>query len=73
MEIWNKAVEIFGNVITLAGLIILGYNVVNLFISLNSQNAEGKNHAGMGIAAGAGVMLVGKVLIPMLSSVINIS
>lgn len=72
MEMWTKAVEIFGNVVFAAGLIILAYNLINIFTSLNSQNAEGKNHAGMGIAAGAGVMLVGKVLLPMLSTAISI-
>ena len=49
------------------------YNVVGVFTSLNSQNAESKNHAGLGIAAGAGVMLVGKILIPMIETSINIS
>lgn len=73
MEMWTSAVEIFGNVVFVAGLLILGYNLIGIFTSLNSQNAEGKNHAGLGVAAGAGVMLVGKVLIPMLSTAISIS
>jgi len=73
MEIWVKTVEIFGNVVLAAGLVMLGYNLINLFTSLNSQNAEGKNHAGLGIAAAGGVILVGTVLIPMLADAINIS
>lgn len=73
MEIWTQGIEIFGDVVFLAGLLILAYNIVGVFTSLNSQNAEAKNHAGMGIAAGAGVMLVGKILIPMIAASINIS
>lgn len=73
MEIWTQGVTIFGEIVFLAGLLILAYNIVNVFTSLNSQNAEGKNHAGMGVAAGAGVMLVGKILIPMIATSINIS
>ncbi len=73
MEIWTKGVEIFGDIVFLAGLFILAYNVVGVFTSLNSQNAESKNHAGLGMAAGAGVMLVGKTLIPMIATSINIS
>ena len=72
MEIWTKGVEIFGDIVFLAGLFILAYNVVGVFTSLNSQNAESKNHAGLGMAAGAGVMLVGKILIPMILSLIHI-
>lgn len=73
MEIWTQGVAILGNVVFLAGLFILAYNVVGVFTSLNSQNAEAKNHAGLGMAAGAGVMLVGKTLIPMIATSINIS
>ena len=71
MEIWTKGVEIFGDIVFLAGLFILAYNVIVAFSSLNSQNAEAKNHAGLGM--GAGVMLVGKTLIPMIATSINIS
>ena len=73
MEIWTQGIEIFGSVVFLAGLLILAYNIVVVFTSLNSQNAESKNHAGLGFAAGAGVMLVGKILIPMIATSINIS
>lgn len=73
MEIWTQGVAILGNVVFLAGLFILAYNVVGVFTSLNSQNAESKNHAGLGMAGGAGVMLVGKILIPMIETSINIS
>lgn len=73
MEIWTQGVAILGEIVFLGGLLILAYNVINIFTSLNSQNAEGKNHAGMGVAAGAGVMLVGKILIPMIATSINIS
>lgn len=73
MEIWTQGVAILGNVVFLAGLFILAYNVIVAFSSLNSQNAEAKNHAGLGMAAGAGVMLVGKTLIPMIATSINIS
>ncbi len=73
MEIWTQGVAILGNVVFLAGLFILAYNVIVAFSSLNSQNAEAKNHAGLGMAAGAGVMLVGKILIPMIETSINIS
>ena len=73
MEIWTQGVAILGNVVFLAGLFILAYNVIVAFSSLNSQNAEAKNHAGRGMAAGAGVMLVGKTLIPMIATSINIS
>ena len=40
MEIWTKGVEIFGDIVFLAGLFILAYNVIVAFSSLNSQNAE---------------------------------
>ncbi len=72
MDIWVEAVEIFGNVVVAAGVIILAYNLITLFTSLNSQNAEGKNHAGLGIAAAVGVIIVGTVLIPMLATSITI-
>lgn len=72
MEIWTKAVDVIGDVFFLGGLVLLIYNLGSIFTSLNSQNAEGKNHAGLGVAAGAGIMLMGKVLIPMLSTAINI-
>ena len=50
MEIWTKGVEIFGDIVFLAGLFILAYNVIVAFSSLNSQNAEAKNHAGLGLS-----------------------
>lgn len=71
MEIWVKTVEIFGNVVFLGGLGVLAYGLVMLFTSLNGQNPEGKNHAALGLAAGAGIMACAKILIPMFATAIS--
>lgn len=71
MEVWVKTVEIFGNVVFLGGLGVLAYGLIMLFTSLNGQNPEGKNHAALGLAAGAGLIACSQTLIPMLATAIS--
>ena len=67
METFEKGIEILGNITVVAGIVILIFGIIQLFTSLGSQKKEKKNHSGYVIAAGIGVMVVGKVLIPMIS------
>ena len=67
METFEKGKEILGNITVVAGIVILIFGIIQLFTSLGSQNSDSKNHSGYVIAAGIGVMVVGKVLIPMIS------
>lgn len=67
METFEKGIEILGNITVVAGIVILIFGIIQLFTSLGSQNSDSKNHSGYVIAAGIGVMVVGKVLIPMIS------
>lgn len=67
MEVFEKGIEILGNITFVAGLVILIFGLVQLFTALGSQNSDSKNHSGYVIAAGIGVMVIGQVLIPMIS------
>mgnify|MGYP000828353636 CR=1 FL=1 len=67
METFEKGIEILGNITVVAGIVILIFGIIQLFTSLGSQNSDSKNHSGYVIAAGIGVTVAGKVLIPMIS------
>lgn len=71
MEIWSKAIDVLGKITVLAGLVMIAIALVQLFTSYGSQNADTKNHSAMLLAAGAGVAVVGTVLIPMIGSQIS--
>lgn len=71
MEIWSKAIELLGKIIILAGLVMIAIALVQFFTSLSSQNADTKNHSAMLLAAGAGVVAVGTILIPMIGAQIS--
>ena len=71
MDIFIKAMDIFENIVFVAGILILIIGLAQLFLSLGSQNADSKNHSGLIIASGIGIMLVSKILIPMISSQVS--
>lgn len=71
MEIFSKAMNVMENITFVAGILILVFGLVQLFTAFGSQNADSKNHSGFIIAAGIGVMVVAKVLIPMIASQVS--
>lgn len=68
MEVFTKAMEVMENITFVAGILILIFGLIQLFTAFGSQNADSKNHSGFIIAAGIGVMVVAKALIPLISS-----
>ena len=71
MEVLEKGMDILGNITCVAGMVVLIFGLVQLFTSLGSQNSDSKNHSGFVIAAGIGIIVIGKVLIPMISSQVS--
>ena len=71
MEVFSKAMNVMENITFVAGILILIFGLVQLFTAFGSQNADSKNHSGFIIAAGIGVMVVAKVLIPMIASQVS--
>lgn len=71
MEIFSKAMNVMENITFVAGILILVFGLVQLFTAFGSQNADSKNHSGFIIAAGIGVMVVAKMLIPMIASQVS--
>ena len=71
MEIFSKAMNVMENITFVGGILILIFGLVQLFTAFGSQNADSKNHSGFIIAAGIGVMVVAKVLIPMIASQVS--
>ena len=71
MDVFAKAMDVMENITFVAGILVLIFGLIQLFVSFGSQNADSKNHSGLIIAAGIGVMLVAKVLIPMISSQVS--
>ena len=71
MEIFSKAMNVMENITFVAGILILVFGLVQLFTAFGSQNADSKNHSGFIIAAGIGVMVVAKMLIPMIDSQVS--
>ena len=71
MEFFTTAMQKMENVVFVAGILILTFGLIQLFTALASQNADTKNHSGFIIAAGLGVMIVAKTLIPLVSSSIS--
>lgn len=71
MEFFTTAMQTMENVVFVAGIIVLIFGLIQLFTALSSQNADSKNHSGFIIAAGIGIMVVAKTLIPLVSSSIS--
>ncbi len=71
MEFFTNAMQQMELVVFIAGLFITCYGFIQLFSSLASQNADNKNQSGFIIAAGLGVIIVAKTLIPLISSSIS--
>ncbi len=55
----------------MGGLIVLIIGASQLFMSLSSQSSDTKSHSGLLLASGIGLMTIGKVLIPMISTQVS--
>ena len=55
----------------MGGLIVLIIGAAQLFMSLSSQSSDTKSHSGLLLASGIGLMTIGKVLIPMISTQVS--
>ena len=71
MEVFTQAVTVLENITFVAGILVLIFGLIQLFTAFGSQNADSKNHSGFIIAAGIGVMVVAKVLIPLVASQVS--
>lgn len=71
MEIWTTAIDLMGKITVLVGLIMIAIALIQLFTSYGSQNSDSKNHSAALLGAGAGVCVVGTVLIPLIASQIS--
>ena len=71
MEFFAEAVNVLENITFVAGILVLIFGLIQLFTAFGSQNADSKNHSGFIIAAGIGVMVVAKVLIPLVASQVS--
>lgn len=70
-EMADKAVDILSNIVIVGGLVALIVGLIQFFTSFGSQNFDAKSHSALVIAASLGVIAVGKVLIPMIGSMIS--
>ena len=70
MDVFIQTVEILGNIFV-GGLIVLIIGAAQLFMSLSSQSSDTKSHSGLLLASGIGLMTIGKVLIPMISTQVS--
>lgn len=52
-------------------MIVLIIGASQLFMSLSSQSSDTKSHSGLLLASGIGLMTIGKVLIPMISTQVS--
>ena len=71
MEVFSQAVNVLENITFVAGILVLIFGLIQLFTAFGSQKKKKKNHSGFIIAAGIGVMVVAKVLIPMIASQVS--
>lgn len=70
-NVFTKTVEIMGDMFFVGGLIVLIIGAAQLFMSLSSQNSDSKSHSGLLFASGIGLMTIGKVLIPLISTQVS--
>ena len=71
MDVFIQTVEIMGDMFFVGGLIVLIIGASQLFMSLSSQSSDTKSHSGPLLASGIGLMTIGKVLIPMISTQVS--
>lgn len=71
MDVFIQTVEILGNMFFVGGLIVLIIGAAQLFMSLSSQNSDSKSYSSLLLASGIGLMTIGKVLIPMISTQVS--
>ena len=71
MDVFIQTVEIMGDMFFVGGLIVLIIGASQLFMSLSSQSSDTKSHPGLLLASGIGLMTIGKVLIPMISTQVS--
>ena len=71
MEFFSEAVKVLENITFVAGILVLIFGLIQLFTAFGSQNADSKNHSGFIIAAGIGVVVVAKALIPLVASQVS--
>lgn len=71
MDVFIQTVEILGNMFFVGVLIVLIIGAAQLFMSLSSQSSDTKSHSGLLLASGIGLMTIGKVLIPMISTQVS--
>lgn len=70
-EMADKAVDILSTIVIVGGLVVLIVGLIQFFSSFGSQNSDAKSHSALVIAAALGIIAVGKVLIPMIGSIIS--
>lgn len=70
-NVFQRTVEIMGDMFFVGGLIVLIIGASQLFLSMSSQNSDSKSHSGLLLASGIGLMTIGKVLIPMISTQVS--
>ena len=68
MAFFNSAVDTLSTLVVLMGAVLAAWGVVNLFEGYGSDNPGAKSQGIKQFAAGFGVAVVGKILIPMLKS-----
>lgn len=71
MDVFIQTVEIMGDMFFVGGLIVLIIGASQLFMSLSSQSSDTKSHSGLLLASDIGLMTIGKVLIPMISTQVS--
>lgn len=71
MDVFIQTVEIMGDMFFVGGLIVLIIGASQLFMSLSSQSSDTKSYSGLLLASGIGLMTIGKVLIPMISTQVS--
>ncbi len=71
MAFFESAITILGNIIVVLGAALGSYGLINLFEAYGSDNPGAKSQGIKQLVAGAGVAIIGLVLIPLLQTSID--
>ena len=72
MEFFIAAIEVLKTIIILLGCVLGAWGLINLLEAYGSDNPGSKSQGMKQLMAGAGVAVVGMVLVPLLSGLFSV-